>query len=648
MMTHPEKPWYSVVFKAFLLEDVPRLLEIPPAAFARDVDTFERRLASEGESFITKTLPTLGKAIDRALQGNTVLFTTAFKKAHRTKIPVFMQVLFRRVFSESGWVKVDPCIDSIRMLRQVCYWCKKVEKGYSDESLQLAVKEFIQIDQSLPECEEMLPQALLGTARAIIEHMFAGIGSIRHRPRHGPGAVASGDTACDKRKLSTKYTQLERVFRPIPWFFSLRDASESIETVLDRPCKPYGLSRTEFVEKDSSGPRTIGLEPSEYMWVQQAVKGWMYTHLETRSSARGQVNFTNQDINRNLALYPDEWETLDMSKASDRNSFALVKALFKNTRLWPYLQASRTPGTVLPNGDVLLYKKFAPMGSAVCFPVQACVYYALACATLHFQGMPLVLAFSRVFVYGDDLIVPRGYFSALTRSFESVQLRFNPDKCCTHGKFRESCGMDAYDGVAVTPLRMRKVYQTRQHSIIPSIVKHANSLMSAGYRASAAAFRLSALAKYSLLEELRLPWTKDPAVPILAWFNYDHDTVRRSIKRSIPYIHGWVFQPNQLECTADGEVRFLRESLSLGGPVGEFRKVEIRKVRWRSGTSVPDTWPHFVGPSKPPRTCTYTLTRVECRVLATKYSGSLRRKAIPYWPSCEESQGGSKWLPKPF
>jgi len=641
MIPGSEKPWYTPAVVAFLSDDVPRLLKLPPAAFARDVIRLERRLTCEGESFLTKTLPALGKAIDQALQGHVPLVTHAFKKCGKTALPVFLRALHRRVFEDTGWLRTEPCIVSIRLLRQVCFWCKKIEKGYSDESLQQAVNDYKDVDKVLPERDAVLESPPLGIARAIIERMFSGINSLytTGKPKHGSGAVASGASVVDKRKLAVKYRDLELVFRPIPWFRSLRDATESLDELLDRRTEQFGLSRTEFVEKDSLGPRTIDLMPEEYMWIQQAIMRWMYNHIENFSLAKGHVNFENQEINRNLALYPDDWITLDLSKASARNSYALVRTLFEKTAVWRPLHASRTPGTVLPGGEVLMYKAFAPMGSAVCFPVQACVYYALACAALHIQGVPLTLTFSLVYVYGDDLIVPPGYTEAITKVFEDVGLRFNPDKCCTHGKFRESCGMDAYNGVSVTPIRMRKVYQTRQHSVIPSIVEHANSLTKAGYWAAAVAFRRAALARDPKLRNLRLPYTTDERLPILAWLHWELDTVRRVYKNSIPYVVGVVFRPKGLEANAADEARYLRESLSLGGPVGELRHAKSMRVL-NSTHAVPpnEAWPHFIGPVRERSSVeTYHVSRIECRVLTAKYSGSLRRKAIPYWPSCQKS-----------
>lgn len=595
-MGSPEKPWYTSAIISFLTDDAPCVLGISSRCFAEDVNTLLRRLSAEGESFLTKTLPQLGKSIDLALQGDAPLVTPAFKKRGRTALPAFLSALHRRVFKDDGWVKDEPCLTSIRLLRQMCYWCKKLEKGYSDESLQRATEDFIEIDRSLPSCSADFGAAepLLAVARAVVWWMFRNMGSIHdHNPGHGPGAVASGADCVQKRMLKVSYSDLESVFRPIPWFRSLRDASEDPDRVLGREKQKCGFSRTEFVPKDSSGPRTIGLEPAEYMWCQQAVKAWMYTHLENASIARGHVNFTDQTINRELARDWRRYETLDMSKASDRNSYALVEYLFDGLKLWPYLRASRTPGTVLPDGRELIYKKFAPMGSAVCFPVQASVYYALSVAALHLSGMPLLLAYRKVYVYGDDLIVPRGYFHVLNDAFESVGLKFNRDKCCTSGRFRESCGLDAYDGVDVTPVRLRCAYPQRTHEVA-RLVEHTNMLYFRGYRSSASAFERCAISWFPTLSWMKIPRSHRVDLPILTWACEPHEeTVRYRTRNSMTTVSGWRYVADDVKCSSEMEMLACRESLARSGPIGQ--------VNSASPTS-------------------------EFRVLKKRYSGKLRYK----------------------
>lgn len=610
-----EKPWYTPMIVAFLNHDVPEFVGISPAALARDINTLEYRVASEGESFLTKTLPKFGKAFDFALQERSPLTVSGFRRCKPgSVIPAFLQALTRRVFTDEGHIRSNPCINSIRAIRQVCYWCKKVEKGFSDESLQKAVDEFVQVDMSLPPLSDTLRGSFLGRARAIIERIFRKIpGILEMVPNHGPGTVA-WDKGLDKFKLNTSYTELERTFRPVPWFRSLRDVSEHPDELSRRIHYHTGFSRLSFVEKDSGGPRLIGLEPAEYMWCQQALKAFMYHHVEKVSVlTKGRVNFTDQSINRELTSDWLRYDTLDMSSASDRNSYQLVRFLFGRTKLWPYLDACRTPGILLPGGRILFYKKFAPMGSAVCFPVEALTFYALAVSSLVEQGYSFLLALKNTFVYGDDLIVPHGYFPKMAEAFEQVGLKFSDAKCCVSGKFRESCGCDAYDGHDVTPVRLRKPHLLKGLLDVPSIVQHHNGLQRRWYRAAAGALRLGALKEKEIFSDLRLPYTNESDLPILAWYDpLCRPTVRPYTRASRLYVKGHVFEPLKIETSPAEDKSFLRISLSTKGPIGGIKRI------------LPGN-PGEMGPFR------HRFSQV--RVLTERFLGTLRFREVPYWPS---------------
>lgn len=580
--------WYTPMIVEFLRDDVPRILGLPGCLVARDVTTLERRLANEGESFLLITLPVLGKAIDLALQGHVPLQTSAFKNiSRRCALPRFLGGLLRRVFRDDGYIRDEPCIRTIRLLRQLCFWCGKLERRYRDEVLQSSTDEFRAVDAALPATRQELCVAgrLLAVAKSVVDLALSNIdGPINHGPKHGTGAVASGGGAVRKRHLDHSYTDLEKVFRPIPWFASWRDVAEDHTRITGRFVCKYGLDRLAFVIKTVTDPRLICLTEAEYQWVQQSIMACMYNHLERVSLFRGHVNFTNQERNREMALDWSTYDTLDMSKASDRNSLAVFNWLFADTRIYRELLASRSPGAVLPDGTIVWYKKFAPMGSATCFPVQALTYYALACAALHLAGMPISLALKKIYVYGDDLIVPHGYFSVIDEAFTSVGMKFNPSKCCTHGRFRESCGMDAYDGIEVTPIRFRKSIYTDQLQLV-SIIEHCNQLARRNYWSAAKALRNALYKAYPFLKTMGLPQSPRADLPFLYWQVQENqrDTVRYKAAtedRACPWpmrpflqkvrVKGWSTMTQSVVLPAALEVKCLRESLSRAGPVGEL------------------------------------------------------------------------------
>jgi hypothetical protein len=64
----------------------------------RDLKTLRSRITSEGISFLTKTLPKLGKAIDMAMSSDTALQVSGFCLKPDTSIPRFLGWLIERVF----------------------------------------------------------------------------------------------------------------------------------------------------------------------------------------------------------------------------------------------------------------------------------------------------------------------------------------------------------------------------------------------------------------------------------------------------------------------------------------------------------------------------------------------------------------------
>ena len=152
--------------------------------------------------------------------------------------------------------------------------------------------------------------------------------------------------------------------------------------------------------------------------------------------------------------------------------------------------ATRSTHTKLPSGRIIRLKKFAPMGSCLCFPVEAICFYALAVTSIVRANR---IASERkprrrrpaVYVYGDDIIVRKENYLPLLQQFPSVGLKFNEAKCCTSGLFRESCGCDAYKGVDVTPLRLKELWNVGRSvdaSMIAAYVAHSNAAYARSYQ----------------------------------------------------------------------------------------------------------------------------------------------------------------------
>lgn len=468
-----------------------------PSHFGADYNTLVARVKSEGFSFLTKTLPVLGKAIDTALQDGTTVVMSAFKQSRHGKYPAFLQVLFSRVFNRDGTLKDVPCISAISDLRQICYLTYKYEVPYDAKCIEGFLENFVEVDQEIGQKPALLERyrPVLEVARTLLSRVVSDTTSLIFDdivPKHGPGAVATGEKNWEKMNFTRKYDCIHQVYPYYKFFYAnAMDLAASVKHYKSLTDIPSGISKVCLVPKDSRGPRLICMEPLEFQWVQQGLARKLVGVIERHPLTRGHVNFSNQEVNRGLALAGSckgtMISTLDMKEASDRVSYWLVDALFQGTTLLPKLMGTRTEATELPNGRILLMQKFAPMGSALCFPIEALVHWALAVAALNVEGgIALKRALQAVYVYGDDIIIKGQNHMPLLDTFPAFGLRFNAGKCCTAGIFRESCGMDAVLGEAVTPLKVKRLIPSRTYDAnsFISYIAYSNTLWNRCYYSS--------------------------------------------------------------------------------------------------------------------------------------------------------------------
>jgi hypothetical protein len=97
------------------------------------------------------------------------------------------------------------------------------------------------------------------------------------------------------------------------------------------------------------------------------------------------------------------------------------------------------------------------MGSACTFPVQSIIYCIVAISVRLYLSKTwptthaVRAASARCSVFGDDIIVPKDDCPTVIEALEYLGLKVNTAKTFGTGKFRESCGVDAWGGYNVTP-----------------------------------------------------------------------------------------------------------------------------------------------------------------------------------------------------
>lgn len=322
--------------------------------------------------------------------------------------------------------------------------------------------------------------------------------------KHGPGATAETFTSNEKWRFRHWYERLDRVFsaslHASPNFFSWLDMENAPQMI---PQSEEAAVRVIFVPKTMKSPRVIAIEPSCMQYMQQGLMRYLTTLTKRDEYTGGHVNFDDQSVNQNLARLASKnrnFATLDMKEASDRVSVAHVEELLAIHPLFKEaVFACRSTHAVVPSGLTVKLRKFASMGSALCFPMEAlsffCSIVAIRLAMRHLPATPSnIREYARdVYVFGDDLIVPNTEAPSIRDGLELMGFKVNGRKSFWTGKFRESCGVDAYDGQDVTPVYCRYAPPCRPapssprsvfnqyRSALASWVALANGLYDRGY-----------------------------------------------------------------------------------------------------------------------------------------------------------------------
>lgn len=572
-----------------------------------DIRKLRSRVRAEGISFLTKTLPKLGKALDRAISSDTPLLASGFSLKSGSSIPRFLGWLLERVFTKDGYVRSDPDITALRHLRQILYFSYKLKLPYDSKTESSVIESFVAAQEELENIEfGPALEPVIREARAFISRVLDGFDVRDIIPRHGPGAVATGERVGEKSNFSRLYAHTERVYPFTEYYvLGLNQVSDQLDWIQGLEVLEHGTAEVVLVPKDSRGPRLISKEPLELQWIQQGIQRKLYDWIEKHPLTRGYVNFTDQTINRRLALEgsrSNKYVTLDMKDASDRVTLKLVETLFSGSSLLEALVASRSEYTRLPDGRLVRLSTFAPMGSAVCFPIEALCFYALSVALLNVVGCNRVKSqlpsnWHRfkpdLYVYGDDIIARREDYPRLLQWFPFFGLRFNEGKCCVAGSFRESCGCDAFAGVEVTPIRLRTTWshrEIRDPNELVSYVELSNSLYEAGYWGTATMIEHMVERRYGSLPYVRESFSyfdlaghwKLNESSLIGWLrphvhqskaNKDKRIKRRFSLRShsLEY-RNWVIRPKTERFEVDGWRECLRvlNTGSTGANVGVY------------------------------------------------------------------------------
>jgi len=444
-------------------------------------------------------------------------------------LPIFRECL--------EWVRTGRP-DVLKYVLSFLRFGKKL--NYVDPHLDAtAFRGWLQVEEKLSTLD--FAEDDLASLRIIVSTIVDRLSPDHVLPSFGPGKVSEQAIrdVYDKLGSLLSHPRLAYTFgRPT---LGLTEGGMVSKTMLWRGGSS-DVARLKFVPKDITKSRSICMEPNAFMYFQQEVLRWMRASFD-RSLISRFVRLDDQSINRDAAIHGSTYlsmDTIDLSSASDSVSADLVRKIFPVSWL-RYMFGSRTSKVRCPDGSVIVVKKFAPMGSAVCFPVQCVVFTAIcllayrACQVGKTTGSliqssddvvqlldgitfrrsafsPFGKRFEAPVVYGDDIICDSRVTDTVIVLLERFGFSVNTSKSFTKSmSFRESCGVYAFEGQDVTPVIFRLPYfqvGRWDANVYASFIGSINQMRANGYNA-VATFWNSILRDYGF--KYPLPYVRDPA-----------------------------------------------------------------------------------------------------------------------------------------
>lgn len=414
---------------------------------------------------------------------------------------------------------------------------KKLE--IDDPQLQLrALRSWREVEDRLSTIE--FPTKLTSDLHTIVSSVLPDPDLSNLFPSHGPGSTAEqkGRSLSRKNRALRYNARLDRAF--------VHSQTRKMAGVCDRPsmCKPWQpnaqahleylldsakwvagkysanlrsstVSKLLFVPKTIRIARSICKEPTTFMYFQQLVHRAFRRAFDTSVIGRF-IRLEDQERNQILSGLGSELghlDTIDLAAASDSVSWTLVRRVFP--RKWlRYLRATRTSTVSLPDGTITKVNKFAPMGSACCFPVQSILFCSVVLysyikamrgsadldAPVTEREVRLTLSriddtgtrsvsetgfMGSVAVYGDDIICDSRVTPHVITTLTSLGFVVNVDKSFTGDQcVRESCGAYWWNGHNITPMlfRVSRMGEYLQPEDLASIVACANNAGSRGLK----------------------------------------------------------------------------------------------------------------------------------------------------------------------
>jgi hypothetical protein len=452
---------------------------------SRDWKTISARIEHEGLSFLGITLPAFGKDLERAIDQGHVTPDLFAGFRRRASLPLFLGGFLELVFDRSdGRLLDNPSIDAIAELRQITLACSKMLLPTTKGREEAALLGYIQTEEELRDANRTasdidlrrfaeLACILWGEVLADVDRKVD-LGQIL--PTHGPGKTADrldGNAKWNQRAWTVR---LDEVFSIGDYLLPNHRYHESLSGVQFLAPGDETPVKVVCVPKTLKTPRIIAQEPTAMMYMQQGllreIEGAVARSTIAKRFISWQSQIPNQDLARKGSI-DGSLATLDLSEASDRVSNQHVRLLLHRfPNLFEAVDATRSRKADVRGHGVLRLAKFASMGSALTFPIEAMVFATIVFLAIEKElNRPLtwktIKSFhGKVRIYGDDIIVPVEYVDPVITLLEAFGLKVNVHKSFWTGKFRESCGKEYYDGHDVSVCRVRRLFPVHRRDAL--------------------------------------------------------------------------------------------------------------------------------------------------------------------------------------
>lgn len=490
----------------------------------RTYSTFRNRLLAD----IKSSVLSLSSLADRLVRSDDLVDHGSHTTNTGPWIPEFSDTPIFKEYHE--WYQTGD----IRLMRYILSFLQFGKKlDYEDDEFHAtALRQWLDVEEHLADLD--FDPHILDVLKDIVDVILPDVTDAPVLPSFGNGSVS-------ERGVRGPYSKIEKfAYDPVLDYAFFRSSfsrgreerySQGFDPDFLIPNKESWVptsrvvskreARVAFVPKDLRKSRSICMEPNVSMFFQQAYRR-LLEHSIASGPLRAHVVLRDQEVNQlgcQIGSLTGHLDTIDLSSASDSVSVDLVKGIFPRRMLF-YLLATRTRHAKLPNGEVRELKKFAPMGSALCFPVQCAVYSAVVILSALLSRRDLGLddlaehltilkgdirrfgpdmvkvlfnthyaesdsKFEPFYVYGDDIICDFRITSTVVDLLKTLGFSVNIEKSFTgRSCYRESCGKHFHLGQDVTPIlfRVKRFGKRLGPDTVQSLISTINRFGDEGFR----------------------------------------------------------------------------------------------------------------------------------------------------------------------